>query len=111
MKTCVDCGATIDRHATRCVAHAHAHRAAITGKQTQYQYTQNARKAHPQQKKARQAVYYAVKVGKLAKSPCAVCGDVDVQAHHWRGYDKAHRLDVIWLCRECHRTADRKEGN
>lgn len=46
------------------------------------------------------AVAYAVKSGRLVKSPCRDCGSLDVQAHH-KDYSKP--LDVIWLCGPHHR--------
>lgn len=53
---------------------------------------------------ARNAVYAAVLTGRLTKTPCT-CGAPKVQAHHHRGYDMAHRYDVVWLCIDCHRRA------
>ncbi len=46
--------------------------------------------------------------------PCEVCGLKPktvkgvqrIEAHHWHGYDFAHRLDVQWLCADvCHPAA------
>ena len=51
--------------------------------------------------KARTAVSNAVRLGNLTKSPCAKCGEVKVEAHHW-SYEKKHWLDVMWLCVPCH---------
>ena len=46
-------------------------------------------------------VCLAVKTGKLIREPCNVCGNnTDIHGHH-ENYDKP--LDVIWLCRKCHR--------
>ena len=55
---------------------------------------------------AHNAVYRAVNSGALTVMPCARCGlepkvingKQRIQAHHPRGYDEAHRLDVEWLC-------------
>jgi hypothetical protein len=57
---------------------------------------------------ARAAVYAAVRTGKLRKPrQCQACGRTrSVQAHHHHGYDDAHRLDVAWMCVECHRAAE-----
>lgn len=52
--------------------------------------------------KARAKVGHAVKSGRLVKMPCIDCGETTVQAHHPRGYDDAHALDVEWLCRADH---------
>lgn len=44
----------------------------------------------------------------MQKGVCAVCGDPKVEAHHHHGYDKAHALDVVWLCVKHHVEAERK---
>jgi hypothetical protein len=51
---------------------------------------------------ARQAVYKAVKSGKLIRLPCEICGSLKVQAHH---EDHSKPLEVRWLCSRHH--ADR----
>ena len=55
-------------------------------------------------RRARSAVAYALKSGKLTKPDhCSICGcksDV-IQAHH-ESYDKP--LEVMWLCFKCHRS-------
>lgn len=52
------------------------------------------------------AAYYAVaraiKRGRLQRQPCVKCGTPKGEAHHHRGYAPEHRLDVEWLCKECH---------
>lgn len=48
---------------------------------------------------ARIAVHNAVVRGKLKRSPCEVCGDPKVDAHH---EDYGKPLDVVWLCRIHH---------
>lgn len=34
-----------------------------------------------------------------------------VCAHHYLGYDKEHRLDIIWLCSLCHSKIHMKGGD
>lgn len=51
------------------------------------------------QRAARQAVADAIRAGTLARGPCVVCGETDVQGHH-EDYDKP--LDVVWLCKFHH---------
>ena len=46
---------------------------------------------------AKSAVSYALKVGKLIKQPCWLCGENMSQAHH-SSYEKDMRLAVVWLC-------------
>ena len=41
----------------------------------------------------------AVASGKLVKTPCHVCGEVQVEGHH---PDYSRPLDVVWLCRKHH---------
>ena len=49
---------------------------------------------------ARNAVKYALKVGKLVRQPCFVCGEI-AQAHH-SSYAADMRLSVTWLCQTHH---------
>lgn len=39
-------------------------------------------------------------------SPATVNGRNRVEAHHHKGYDEDHWLDVVWLCRSCHVLAE-----
>ena len=55
-----------------------------------------------EQELAHSAVTKAVKDGRLRSEPCVVCWALPTAAHHPRGYDEAHRLDVVWLCARCH---------
>ena len=47
----------------------------------------------------------AIKRGLLVKpTNCSQCNESKrIQAHHYLGYAKEHRLDIIWLCEMCHR--------
>lgn len=61
---------------------------------------------NPQYKKALNAICCAVKVDKLPRIntlPCHYCGEQAEQYHHHKGYAPEHRLDVIPLCKQCHR--------
>jgi len=55
---------------------------------------------------ARRAVYWAVKLGLLAKGGCADHGTTacqgKIEAHHHQGYAPEHWLDVVWLCTRHH---------
>src|SRR5207302_1883172 len=55
--------------------------------------------------KARRAVLYALRTGKLSRpNTCARCTMwAPTHAHHPRGYDEP--LDVEWLCATCHTAA------
>lgn len=58
-------------------------------------------KRNRDKKQARDAVYYALKTGKLVRpSYCSACLDECVpEADH---HDYSKKLDVTWLCRPCH---------
>jgi len=43
----------------------------------------------------------AVKVGKLQREPCSICGSDDSTCHaHHDNYERP--LDVRWVCNHCH---------
>ena len=68
-------------------------------------YSAIQRERHPEHKRARDAVYRAVRKGTLIKpDKCEECGKetTDLQGHH-ESYEPEHWLDVEWLCRKCHR--------
>lgn len=65
-----------------------------------YKLTQKAR--YPERVAAREAVYRAIRAGRLCRaSVCACCGvETKTHAHH---HDYSEPLAVTWLCRACHR--------
>ena len=68
-------------------------------------------------RKARYYVRNAIRNGRLVRSDnCELCGSLDngsyrsyIEAHHHKGYDREHWLDVIWLCTTCHKKEERNE--
>jgi len=50
---------------------------------------------------AKNAVRYALRIGKIVKQPCFICGEVMSQAHH-SSYAQDMRLNVTWLCPDHH---------
>ena len=46
---------------------------------------------------AKNAVRYALRVGKIVKQPCFICGEVMSQAHH-SSYAEDMKLNITWLC-------------
>lgn len=56
--------------------------------------------------KARNYLHVYLKRGKVKKTPCVVCGDPKVQAHH---PDYSKPLEVVWLCLKHHRELHAKE--
>lgn len=65
------------------------------------------RDKNPLKCKARLAVHYAIKTGKLIRSGiCENCSDSSTtQAHH---IDYTKPLEVNWLCGKCHNTIHRE---
>lgn len=55
---------------------------------------------------ARHLVGNHLRRGKLFKLPCFICGALNVEAHHYLGYDKEHAADVLWLCTLHHREVE-----
>ena len=66
-----------------------------------YAISKNQTLRHPEKRKARKAVYYAIKVGKLIKPDvCSHCfKKKKVESHH---EDYSKPLEVWWLCKKCH---------
>lgn len=66
----------------------------------------------PDQFSAWTAIRYATQSGKVARpTNCQQCGaDKRIEGHHHRGYAPDHRLDVQWLCGECHIAAHPKKS-
>ncbi len=64
----------------------------------------------PERFKARWKVNNAVRDGKLPriKTLLCACGKQAQQYHHHNGYAPEHALDVVPMCRPCHRKADGK---
>jgi len=72
------------------------------GKQQHREQMQRYRANNRLKESMRARLRRAVKSGKVKKTRCAVCGVVEVEAHHHRGYTSETALDVKWLCREHH---------
>jgi len=70
-----------------------------TGRAAQRRNDERQRQKFPEKYAARQAVFVALRAGRLTRQPCARCGDPKTQAHH---HDYAKPLDVIWLCQRHH---------
>lgn len=60
---------------------------------------------YPERSRAREAVHTAVRYGKLIRPEhCSRCGvQCKPDGHHHNGYAREHWLDVVWLCRRCHK--------
>lgn len=70
---------------------------------------------HPEAVAAHRAVERALAAGRLVRpEECETCGAPGddpvvgkLEAHH-NSYAEEHHLDVVWLCRLCHDTADER---
>jgi len=62
------------------------------------------RKKHPDRYHARYLANVARRKGILIPQPCEICGSIDHLEMHHDDYSKP--LEVMWLCRPCHRKKD-----
>ena len=62
------------------------------------------RQKNPKRYAARSMVYHAIELGILERpNHCESCEKICfTEAHHHRGYNADHCLDVLWLCKKCH---------
>lgn len=84
---------------------ARKYRQTKSAKESHAKSNQKQYQTHAEQLKARSAVNYAVKTGKLphiSTQNCKKCGNTAKHYHHNR-YDKSHYLDVTPLCDRCHK--------
>lgn len=61
---------------------------------------------NPLARRAHNLVSSAIRRGKLERQNCRKCGK-RAEAHH---EDYSRPLDVIWLCRQCHKELHQLEG-
>lgn len=70
------------------------------------QYNREWRKKNPLtgelklKEQVRLKTYYEIKMGRLIRKPCEVCGEIKVEAHH---DDYSKPFDIRWLCGQHHR--------
>ena len=58
------------------------------------------RARHPMATWAHSATRSGIRRGLLQPQPCSVCGEAKAEAHH---PDYERPLQVVWLCRPCHK--------
>lgn len=70
------------------------------------------RKRFPGKRKAQAAVTYAIKLSKIPRASACKCTNCGLQAcdYHHESYEKEHWLDVIPLCRACHKLIHRQSS-
>ena len=78
------------------------------GRNAQKVSDKRQRAKFPEKHAARQAVLVALRSGRLKRQPCKRCGHAPAQAHH---PDYSKPLDVVWLCPDHHREADKEQRN
>lgn len=59
-------------------------------------YTSNQKQA------ATHKIMREIKMERLVKKPCEICGNKISKAHHYKGYKKENWLKIIWLCHKHH---------
>ena len=50
---------------------------------------------------AQNRLNYAIRIGKIIRNPCEICGDSKSHAHHV-SYETKDWYNVRWLCQRCH---------
>ena len=65
----------------------------------------NPKPREPYKEKCHALFGYAVKMGRVEKQPCIICGKFPAEGHH---HDYWKPLDVIWLCRKHHAALHRE---
>lgn len=68
--------------------------------------------SHENELLARREVRQAVVTGKIPPASdldCVTCGGEAKEYHHYRGYSKGNRLDIVPLCYSCHGKEHRAE--
>lgn len=55
--------------------------------------------SNPEKRRAKDAIAYAIKSGKLKRLPCVICGNPKSHGHHG---DYSKVLSVDWLCHKHH---------
>ena len=70
------------------------------GRVTARRSAKAARQRSPEKAKARDAVKHEIRMGRMKRQPCEVCGNPKTDAHH---DDYSKPLEVRWLCHKHHR--------
>ena len=68
--------------------------------ETRRKYGYYYSRAHAEKRAAHGRVFRAIKLGRIKRNPCEICGSVKSEAHH---ADYSRPLNVRWLCSEHHK--------
>lgn len=94
-----------ERNPERIVEYKRKFRAKHLGREVEYE--RKARQKNPIRFRCGEILHYAVRMGRIEKPDvCSRCtSTVFIEGHH-KDYSKP--LDVDWLCKKCHRIADKE---
>ena len=99
------------KHREKRLAQQKIYRQTAAGKAVQAKKGNKRRLIHPERVYAKDAVWRAIKNGIIVRPDyCSInnCKYVGkIQAHHYKGYGKENRLDILWLCPEHHLIFDK----
>ena len=74
-------------------------------------YSALQRERYPERKHARDAVYRAIKEGRMIKPlTCEDCGALAYIEGHHESYEPTQWLQVRWVCKPCHNIRDKALG-
>jgi hypothetical protein len=71
-----------------------------TGKRNKIANVKQMAIKYPEKYMARYKLRNAVRLGRVHKEPCEICGSLEVESHH---DDYSKPLDVRWFCHQHHR--------
>ena len=78
-----------------------------------YQNEKNWKNKNPEKVRAMRLLEYAVRVGKIKRQPCEICGNFILQKSQGHHKDYSKPLEVEWFCALCHKnwhTVDKLKG-
>ena len=112
-KSCINAYVHTYTHSKLGRAQIRAWRQSEAGKLAKKRQRQLEKQRYPERVKARKQVANAVEAGLIPRVTtlrCYVCSDDAREYHHYRGYTEKHWLDVLPVCRSCHRKCDEQQG-
>jgi 5-methylcytosine-specific restriction endonuclease McrA len=72
---------------------------------------QRYQRKHPEQRQAHSTIGNAIQSGKLLSAnhfQCSYCPRQAEDYHHIHGYKRKYWLDIVPICKVCHRKFDKK---
>lgn len=99
-------------HSVKFKATQMAYRQTATGKSNLTKSNAKYARNNPNKRKAKDAIHTQTRNGNMplvTECQCTQCGKNAKQYHHYLGYEPEHWLDVIPLCRICHKALHSKQ--